>query len=388
MAKLHGSKEWCPATATPDVEFIEMDLSTPFRICAVDTQGHHTLSTWFVSSYKVAYSLNGSTWLIAQQNETNSIFVGNTVGSTVARSGLNDNSSFVARYLRVFPLTWNTWPCLRIEVYGRELPSLNTSFPRNKTVLEGEQFTLLCFPLGNVDKVNVTWIKKSESNISFPVSAGHLTINATRLDSGEYSCKVSNGVESVISPTAYVNVLYPPSLDAMYPRDHTVVEGHNLTLKCKVTAANPNPNITWYNISANGNTTLSFGENLTFASIKRSNAGKYYCVAENGIGESAMSRISTVDVQYTPSLDALFPCNHTAIEGVNLTLQCKVTAANPKPNITWYSVTANNTILWYGVNLTFTRISRSDAGQYYCVVGNGIGQAVTSRISNIDVQCK
>lgn len=75
MAKLHGSKEWCPATATPDVEFIEMDLSTPFRICAVDTQGHHTLSTWFVSSYKVAYSLNGSTWLIAQQNETNLVSI-------------------------------------------------------------------------------------------------------------------------------------------------------------------------------------------------------------------------------------------------------------------------------------------------------------------------
>ena len=37
----------------------------------------------------------------------------------MVRNGLNDNSSFVARYLRVFPLTWNTWPCLRIEVYGR-----------------------------------------------------------------------------------------------------------------------------------------------------------------------------------------------------------------------------------------------------------------------------
>ena len=74
MAKLHGSKEWCPATATID-QFIEVDLSNPYRVCAVDTQGHHTLSTWFVSSYKVAYSLNGSSWLIAQQNETNLVSV-------------------------------------------------------------------------------------------------------------------------------------------------------------------------------------------------------------------------------------------------------------------------------------------------------------------------
>ena len=89
-----------------------------------------------------------------------------------------------------------------------------------------------------------------------------------------------------------------------------------------------------------------------------------------------------------PSLDDIYPRNHTNIEGGNLALQCKVTAANPEPNMAWYSVTANNTVLSYGVNLAFSRISRSDAGQYYCVVGNGIGQAATSRISTIDVQCK
>ncbi|KAJ7383361.1 phosphatidylethanolamine binding [Desmophyllum pertusum] len=183
MAKINGSKEWCPFSANPDSEFIQVDLSTPFRVCAVDTQGHHTLSSWFVSSYKVTYSLNGSTWFIAQENETN---------------------------------------------YVSKLPAIDTSFPRNKTVLEGHQFTLLCFPLGNLD--NVTWIKKSISNSSSPVSAVNLTMNATRDDIGEYYCLVTNGVESIASPTAYVNVLYPPALDASYPRDHTVAEDANLTL--------------------------------------------------------------------------------------------------------------------------------------------------------------
>lgn len=88
-----------------------------------------------------------------------------------------------------------------------------------------------------------------------------------------------------------------------------------------------------------------------------------------------------------PSLDDVYPRNHTTVEGVNLTLQCKVRAANPQPNITWYSVTANNTALSHGVNLTFSSISRSDAAQYYCVAENGIDQGVTSRISFIDVQC-
>jgi len=59
----------------------------------------------------------------------------------------------------------------------------------------------------------------------------------------------------------------------------------------------------------------------------------------------------------------MYPQNHTIVEGGNLTLQCRVTAANPEPNITWYSVTANSTALSYGANLTFVNISRSDAGK-------------------------
>ena len=89
-----------------------------------------------------------------------------------------------------------------------------------------------------------------------------------------------------------------------------------------------------------------------------------------------------------PSLDSSFPCNHTVTEGNNLTLQCKVTAANPTPNITWYNVSTNKTLISYKDNLTFGLITRSHAGRYQCVVENGIGQAAVSRISTVDVQCK
>ena len=89
-----------------------------------------------------------------------------------------------------------------------------------------------------------------------------------------------------------------------------------------------------------------------------------------------------------PSLDSSFPYNHTVTEGNNLTLQCKVTAANPTPNITWYNVSATKTLISYKDNLTFGLITRSHAGRYHCVVENGIGQAAVSRISTVDVQCK
>lgn len=74
-AKLWGNSEWCPATASLGTEYFQVDFSRPFRVCAVDTQGHHTLSTWFVSSFNITYSLNESTWFRAQQNETNGVSI-------------------------------------------------------------------------------------------------------------------------------------------------------------------------------------------------------------------------------------------------------------------------------------------------------------------------
>ena len=88
------------------------------------------------------------------------------------------------------------------------------------------------------------------------------------------------------------------------------------------------------------------------------------------------------------SLDVRYPRNHTVSEGGNLTLQCVVTVGHPHPNITWYNVTRNSTEIYYGAHLTLGSISRFHAGKYYCVATNGIGSAVTSKISTIDVQCK
>ena len=83
-----------------------------------------------------------------------------------------------------------------------------------------------------------------------------------------------------------------------------------------------------------------------------------------------------------------YPRNHTVIEGSNLILQCVVTAANPLPNITWHNALTRNTEISNRGRLNFVNISRDQSGRYYCVATNGIGLAVISRMSTIDVQCK
>ena len=46
--------------------------------------------------------------------------------------------------------------------------------------------------------------------------------------------------------------------------------------------------------------------------IRRSDVGKYLCVAENGIGQAAISKLSTVDVQckcyFQAEMQILAPC--------------------------------------------------------------------------------
>ena len=77
LAKIGGSKGWCPSAANPGTEFIQIDFTSPFRVCAVDTQGHHSR---FVSSYQVAYSLDGSTWLsVTLENKNDLVGTRHTV---------------------------------------------------------------------------------------------------------------------------------------------------------------------------------------------------------------------------------------------------------------------------------------------------------------------
>ena len=61
--------------------------------------------------------------------------------------------------------------------------------------------------------------------------------------------------------------------------------------------------------------------------------------------------------------------------------------SSPQYNVV-YNVTRNSTEIYYGEHLTLGSISKFHARKYYCVATNGIGSAVTSKISTIDVQCK
>ena len=68
----------------------------------------------------------------------------------------------------------------------------------------------------------------------------------------------------------------PPSLTTK-PSDQTVIENQELTFHCTATG-NPTAKITWLKDGK----TVAQGETLSFKP-NRSHAGKYLCLAENGL---------------------------------------------------------------------------------------------------------
>ena len=70
-----------------------------------------------------------------------------------------------------------------------------------------------------------------------------------------------------------------------------------------------------------------------------------------------------------------------------MTLHCNVTAAVPKPTITWKNLGDSSLVYPSGQNLTLN-VSRKDSGQFSCVADNGIKPPATSLIAILDVHCK
>ena len=56
-----GVGAWCPKTSNDRSDFLEVDMSEEYYVCAVATQGHKKGSHW-AKSYKLQLSLQANTW--------------------------------------------------------------------------------------------------------------------------------------------------------------------------------------------------------------------------------------------------------------------------------------------------------------------------------------
>lgn len=195
-------------------------------------------------------------------------------------------------------------------------------------------------------------------------------------DSGDYTCQISTSPTTEV--THSLNVLYPPDVK---PRplsgEVEAKEGQKVVLACDATG-NPEPRITWKH--AGRNYGPATGKDYVLHSVKKSEAGEYECIADNGIGEAASTTI-TVNVVSAPKITPQPESGLLRVkEGEPVSMSCKATG-DPTPVISWRKPDGGRAHS-NGDNekIFIPEASRSHAGSYECTANNSLGISTTFEI--------
>ncbi|XP_039901195.1 B-cell receptor CD22-like [Simochromis diagramma] len=261
---------------------------------------------------------------------------------------------------------------LSIDVqYPPKLPSVSVS--PSAEIVEGSSVTLTCSSDAN-PAANYTWYKDNKVLATGQKDVYHF-ISIELENSGNYSCKSENQYGQKNSTSLSIDL---PSVSVSPSAE--IVEGSSVTLTCS-SDANPAANYTWYKEDVIN--PLSYQNQHVFSSILPSDSGKYYCTADNDLGQKR-SESRTIDVKYAPKLPSVSVSPSAEIvEGSSVNLTCS-SDANPAASYTWYKEDVINP-LRYQKQHVFSSILPSDSGKYYCTADNNLGQK-RSESRNIDVK--
>ncbi|XP_041355490.1 peroxidasin homolog [Gigantopelta aegis] len=196
---------------------------------------------------------------------------------------------------------------------------------------------------------------------------------------GTYICQVSNAAEQKhdnVSITIYAKprVVTPPMTQ-------TVMEGSNVTLRCKVVGYPP-PAITWEFPQSQGhppfNARLNPDQTVTLMAVDEFNEGEYKCVAKNRYGtdegSGTITVIKPVRIQVTSQVNSLKGAPAIALD-------CHA-SGDPAPTVSWSKLdgTLNRSnpryILLPNGDFILTSITpatmEGDSGVYKCTATNGV----------------
>ncbi|XP_078667371.1 uncharacterized protein LOC144909181 [Branchiostoma floridae x Branchiostoma belcheri] len=104
---------WSPALRTDTDQWLQIKHDRVYKVAGVITQGAYNLDYW-VTSYKLAFSVNGQWTTYSTWDGQEMVFEGNNDSHRYARN-LLDNPAF-ALYTRFYPLTFHNRTALRVEL--------------------------------------------------------------------------------------------------------------------------------------------------------------------------------------------------------------------------------------------------------------------------------
>nr|XP_045255804.1 Fc receptor-like protein 2 isoform X1 [Macaca fascicularis] len=220
-------------------------------------------------------------------------------------------------------------------------------------------------------------------------------------DTGSYWCEAETVTHRIRKQSlrSQIHVQRIPisniSLETRAPGGQ-VTEGQKLILLCSVTAGTGNVTFSWYReatgTSLGMKTQHSLSAELEIPAVKESDAGKYYCRADNG-HESIQSKVVNIPVRIPvsrPVLTLRSPGAQTAV-GDLLELHCEALRGSPPILYRFYheDVTLGNSSAPSGGGASFNlSLTAEHSGNYSCEADNGLGahhsEAVPVSISGPD----
>ncbi|CAM1320971.1 Uncharacterised protein g7635 [Pycnogonum litorale] len=272
----------------------------------------------------------------------------NRFGAILQLNRTDENS--VGSYQCFIANIWSTAQASTSIIAGGIKPKIVSSF-QGSVLKQKEMIIIECRARGKPTP-EITWKRDGENlsdtqriRITNSIAAldTEMKVSSVRItdimvaDGGEYSCIATNSNGNA-SHTSRINVYGPTMIRKM--RNMTVVEGHDITLRCYVVGYPLPPRLTWHKgrrklrgrrISSYDNGTLVI-KDLKFSKDK----GRYTCIALNSETGQKVSSNVWIDIMVKPKIGK-FGGNRVMVthHGDRLTLTCSVLRGSQPIDIRW-----------------------------------------------------
>ncbi|XP_042329430.1 adipocyte enhancer-binding protein 1 isoform X2 [Sceloporus undulatus] len=124
---------WC-AEDDSRIQWIQVDTRRTTKFTGVITQGRDSLiHDDFVTTFYVGFSNDSQNWQMYSNGYEEMLFYGNVDKDTPVMTEFPEPK--VARFIRVYPLTWNGSLCMRLEVLGCPLSNIHSYYSLQNEVM-------------------------------------------------------------------------------------------------------------------------------------------------------------------------------------------------------------------------------------------------------------
>ncbi|XP_041377591.1 basement membrane-specific heparan sulfate proteoglycan core protein-like isoform X3 [Gigantopelta aegis] len=283
-----------------------------------------------------------------------------------------------------------------IDVERRELPVLELYPELSQTISRGGSALFQCRVTGGIPSPEIVWSRANgeafTSTTDIMVENGVIMFKSVTGDEqGAYICTATNAVGTVTA-TAVLKIEGPPKVSISPGHLVTSIVGERVTLEC-TGEGEPTPNVHWRSQTPRRSDILpeayepeQGSASLIFDSVRKTDEGRYICIASNDRGrDEASVDLTVLDSGVSPGdvmVDIQGPDRLSLVEGQSVELTCTARGLK-RPSIRWRRP-GNQPLppdhrVSQGV-LYIPRITEDYQGEYICLVQGQTGQAFQASI--------